>query len=202
MRGRLGACAVLVGCSFRPNPASSFDGNPGGEAAAIIDAAGSGSGSVTHDAAVDAPIDAPATTPLPCAGSYVLTDLVHPSLYRQVTASASWTSAETDCENDEVTGVTAPAHLIVLDDAGEATYIWTLMNSDQWVGHSDRITEGNFLPVTDQQGVYTGNAAGNDGGKDCLMVHNTGGATTADTCTNGHPYVCECDGRAANPGNF
>jgi len=196
MWARLAGSAVMVGCTFTPNPQSSpRDGNPGGEPTKF-DAAGSGSGSGMPDAA----IDAPSVTVLPCPGSYF--QGVNGSHYRQVTASTSWQNAETDCENDEDQGVTGPAHLIVLDDAGEATLIWTLMNSDQWVGHSDLKTEGTFLPVTDQQVVYTGLAMGNDGGKDCLMVHNTGGLTTTDTCTNGHPYVCECDGRAANPANF
>ena len=107
-----------------------------------------------------------------------------------------------DCKPDEIPVVTGPAHLIVLDDANEGTFIWNLMNSDQWVGHSDRKTEGTFLPVTNQQVVYTGPANANNDGKDCLMVHNTGGVTNVDTCTNGHPYVCECDGRAANPASF
>ncbi len=199
MWGRLVACTVVVGCTFTPNPGRTSDANPGGEPQPP-DATGS---AMPVDAPHDAPADSPSITLLPCPTGYTLTDAGHPgSLYRQVTASASWTSAETDCENDEVASVTGPAHLIVLDDAAEATYVWILMNSDQWVGSSDLKTEGNFLPVTDQPGVYTGPATGNDGGKDCLMVHNPGGQTNADTCTNGHPYVCECDGRAANPANF
>jgi hypothetical protein len=90
---------------------------------------------------------------------------------------------------------TAIPAVIVLDDAAEATYFWTLMNSDQ-------ITEATFLAVTDQPTVYTGPATANNPTKDCLMIHNTGGQTNADTCTNSHPYVCECDGQAANPNRF
>lgn len=202
MWGRLAVSAILASCTFTPNPGSSHDGNPGGEPA-LIDAPGSGSGSGMPDAAIDAPADAPAITVLPCPASYTLTDGNHPgSHYRQVTASANWQNAEADCANDEIPTATGPAHLIVLDDTNEATFIWNLMNSDQWVGSSDLKTEGAFLAVTDQQVVYTGMASGNDGGKDCLEVHNTGGVTTTDTCTNGHPYVCECDGRAADPTHF
>lgn len=202
MWGRLAVSTILAGCTFTPNPGGSPDGNHGG-GPADSSGSGSGSGSSTPDAAIDAPADAPVITLLPCPVTYTLTDGSPPgSHYRQVTASTSWQNAEADCANDEIPTVTGPAHLIVLDDANEATFIWNLMNSDQWVGSSDLKTEGTFLAVTDQQVVYTGMASGNDGGKDCLDVHNTGGVTDADTCTNGHPYVCECDGRAANPTHF
>ena len=194
-------CAALAACTFRPNPAGPDDSNPGGEPGP--GGPGSGSGSNQRpDAAIDGPVDARVTL-LPCPASYTLTDAGHPgSTYREVTASASWQAAETDCVNDQVATVTGPTHLIVLDDQPEAVFAWNQNNSDQWVGSSDLKTEGNFLPVTDQQTVFTGNATGNDGGKDCLMIHMSSGQTNADTCTNGHPYVCECDGRAENPNNF
>jgi hypothetical protein len=203
MRASLAACAVVAGCTFTPNPgASPSDGNPGSEPAPPgIDAAHADS--AAHDAAIDAPPDTPTITVLPCPLGYAALDSAQPgSRYRQVTASASWQAAEADCEDDEVPAVTGPAHLVVLDDAAEATYFWTLMNSDQWIGHTDLITEATFLAVTDQPTVYTGPATANSPTKDCLMIHNTGGQTNADTCTNSHPYVCECDGRAANPTHF
>jgi hypothetical protein len=139
---------------------------------------------------------------LPCPSFYALTDGVNGSLYRLVTASATWTAAEADCEGDEVVGTTQPTHLIVLDDSLEASFAWALTSSDQWFGSTDRVTEGNFLPVTDQQAVYTGPATGNNATKNCLFIHNAGGQTNADSCTNGHPYLCECDGKRADASHF
>ena len=58
------------------------------------------------------------------------------------------------------------------------------------------------LPVTDQPNVFTGNASGNNNGRDCLIISGAMSATSADSCMTGHPYVCECDGQRANPANF
>ncbi len=136
-----------------------------------------------------------------CPSGYALVDLGHPgSFYKKVTASTTWQGAETDCENDAST-TTAPTHLIVLDDQAEAVFAWTTNTSDQWVGATDLQAEGTWLPVTDQQSVFTGNATGNNSNKNCLEVTQSSGQTTAETCANGHPYLCECDGNAANPQN-
>jgi hypothetical protein len=197
---------LLSGCTFVPNP---------GHGAS--DAAGAGAEPAPTDgraASSDAdpppppPIDAPPDTampppPLPCPSAYTLADPHHPaSQYRLVTASTTWASAEAACEADETAGVTQPAHLIVMDDAGEAVFAWAQNTSDQWVGHSDQVTENAWLPVTDQPSVFTGTASGNNNGRDCLIISGAMSATSADSCMSGHPYVCECDGRRANPANF
>ena len=93
--------------------------------------------------------------------------------------------------------LTGPAHLIVLDDQDEALFAWSQNNSNQWLGHSDTASEGNFIAVTDQQLVFTGNASGNNASKNCLMTKDSARQTSADGCTSGHPYLCECDGNAA-----
>jgi hypothetical protein len=201
---------ILGACSFTTNPAQPPDDatGRGGEPLPVADGRPNGSDAdppppdAPIDARPDAPIDA-MMPPLPCPAGYTLTDANHPgSQYRLVTASAIWSTAEATCEADEVGGVTAPAHLIVMDDAAEAQFAWDQNTSDQWVGHSDQITENAWLPVTDQPNVFTGGANGNNNGRDCLMISNTNSETTAETCMNGHPYVCECDGRRANPGHF
>ncbi|HSN29134.1 MAG TPA: C-type lectin domain-containing protein, partial [Kofleriaceae bacterium] len=134
--------------------------------------------------------------------SYTLHDSSRPhSFYKQVTASVTWSVAEVDCESDEVPTVTAPAHLLVLDDQSEAAYAWSTNNSNQWAGHTDTKTEGTWLPITDQPTVFTGAASGNNSSKDCLEVTQSSGQTTAESCTQTRPYLCECDGNAADAAN-
>jgi hypothetical protein len=195
----------FVGCTFTPNPHQGpSDATGRGGEPLPVDARHDGSDADPPpiDAMPDARPDAP-TPPLPCPAGYTLTDPAHPgSQYRLVTASALWSSAEATCEADEIDGVTGPAHLLVLDDAAEAQFAWDHNTSDQWAGHSDLVTENAWLPVTDQPNVFTGAASGNNNGRDCLMISNTNSETTAESCMNGHPYVCECDGRRANPGHF
>jgi hypothetical protein len=200
---------ILGGCTFTPNagnPPDDATGRGGEPLPADARHVGSDADPPPSDAPPDAPPDArpdAGTTLLPCPTSYTLTDPAHPgSQYRLVTASTLWGSAEAACEADELGGVTAPAHLIVLDDAAEAQFAWNQNPSDQWAGHSDQVTENAWLPVTDQSTVFTGAASGNNNGRDCLMISNTNSETTAETCMNGHPYVCECDGRRANPSHF
>jgi hypothetical protein len=93
-----------------------------------------------------------------------------------------------------------PAHLIVLDDVAERDWAFGVTNSDQWAGLSDVITEATWLPVTDQTSFYVATVAANAQNKDCVFFNGT--AMTAEQCTSTHPYLCECDGQAANPSNF
>jgi hypothetical protein len=178
----------FVGCTFTPNPnqGPSDATGRGGEPLPVDARHGSDADPPPIDAMPDARPDA-TTPPLPCPAGYTLTDAAHPgSQYRVVTASAVWSSAEATCEADEINGVTGPAHLMVMDDAAEAQLAWDHNTSDQWVGHSDLVTENAWLPVTDQPNVFTGGANGNNNGRDCLMISNTNSETTAETCRNGH----------------
>lgn len=206
--------AALMSCGFRANGVAPGDGPQAGTDAPGNGSGGSGSnGSNGHGSNGSGNgsghgsngsgngSNGNGSGSLQCPNGYTLTDSGHPgSFYKQVTASTTWSGAETDCEDDATAG-TAPTHLIVLDDQAEAAFAWTTNTSDQWVGHSDLVSEGDWLPVTDQSGVFTGNATGNNTNKNCLEVTQSSGQTTAETCTNGHPYLCECDGLAADPAN-
>jgi hypothetical protein len=146
------------------------------------------------DAAVDGPLS------LQCPTTYTLVDSARPdSRYHLVTTEASWTAAEANCESHGG-GAFLPTHLIVLDDATERLWAYNQGSSDKWVGASDRITEGTFRAVTDQPNPYFGNPGSNATDKDCVFTKQS--ATEMEVCTKDFPYLCECDGRAANPANF
>ena len=85
---------------------------------------------------------------LPCPATYLLSDAGHPdSRYRKITASTSWTAAEQDCEDNTVAAVSGQTHLVVLDDQNEGVYVWSLNNSNQWLGDTDLKTEGTWRPL-------------------------------------------------------
>jgi len=182
----LGAIAFVAGCSFRHGVGTGpGDGPPG-------------------DARKDAPGDVLGgdgdTASLACPGTYALHDAARPmSFYRWVSASGSWGSAEALCEND-ASPTTRPAHLIVLDDDAERVWAFAQNNSDQWVGMTDNRHEGEWLAVTDQASPYVGNASGNLANKDCMILNTN--ETVAEGCSITHPYLCECDGLAADASHF
>jgi hypothetical protein len=200
MWGRLAFLGLLAGCGFQHGQlASRDDAPPAGGDGPGSDATGGGS-DATLPASSDAMVDAPATV-LTCPGAYNLHDITRPSShYRSVTASTTWNGAEADCEDDATANVTLPAHLIVLDDDAERAWAFAQNNSDQWVGITDINNEGVYIPVTDQPTFFTGGATGNLPAKDCLYLNST--TTVSEACGGGHPYLCECDGRAANAANF
>jgi hypothetical protein len=185
-----GAIALVCGCSFH-------HGLLGG---------GPTDGPPLIDARIDTPIDAAITTDgdamqvATCPTAYSLHDSARPmSFYRWVSASASWTSAESTCEGD-ASPATRSTHLIVLDDDAERAWAFAQNNSDQWVGMADNITEQTWLAVTDQPNPYVGNASGNLPNKDCMYLNTN--ETVAEGCTTGHPYLCECDSSAVDSTHF
>ena len=184
--GVFGAIALVVGgCSFRHGTGVPGDGPPP---------------DVRKDAPADAPGDGVGDAAIACPASYTLHDAARPmSFYRWVSASATWSAAETACAGDGSTA-TKPAHLIVLDDSSERAWAFAQNNSDQWVGAADIRTENSWLAVTDQVSPYIGAASGNLPNKDCLILNATD--TAADGCGGGHPYLCECDGLAADATHF
>jgi hypothetical protein len=199
--GAVGAVGVMAGCTFEHGIM------PGSGDAAVI----------PHDGASDVHGDAPrddapvgdaghdalppdpqpdAATPASCPASYTLHDPARPaSYYRLESASTSWAGAEALCEADGPT-----SHLIVLDDDAERAWAFARNTSDQWAGISDRISEGTWLPVTDQSIWFAGTAAGNVPPRDCLVIKQAD--TAADMCSAGHPYLCECDGYTVQPDQF
>lgn len=193
MRVGVAILALAAGCGFQHGALTDgrvSDGLPD-------DTTGSGSDASIPGANPDATPDSAASI-LPCPVTYTLSN--GSSKYRSVTASTTWTAAETDCEDDATPNVTRPAHTIVLDNDAERAYAFMQNNSDQWVGITDRNTEQAYLAVTNQMPFFLGSATGNNTSKDCLILNSTD--TTSEACSNGHPYLCECDGLAANPANF
>jgi len=214
--GLAAGCAFdAAGCAFHANQAvpgdgpdlggsdapqgsgtGSGSGNGSGSGTGSGNGSGNGSGSGQGSGSGSGGL-------LMCPATYLLSDAGHPgSLYRKTTASSSWAAAEQDCEDDQVASVTGPTHLLVLDDQNEGVYAWSLNNSNQWLGATDIKTEGTWLPVTDQLGTFSGGASGNNASKNCLMTKDASGQTSADTCTTGHPYLCECDRYAPDPDNY
>lgn len=198
--GAVGAVGVMAGCTFEHG----ITGGTGDAGANPHDAASEVHGDASHGDAppADASPDAPPPDRQPdagtagCPASYTLHDPARPaSYYRLETASTSWAGAEALCEADGPT-----SHLIVLDDDAERAWAFARNTSDQWAGISDRISEGTWLPVTDQSIWFAGTAAGNVPPKDCLLIKQTD--TAADMCSTGHPYLCECDGYAVQPDQF
>ncbi|HUJ60464.1 MAG TPA: C-type lectin domain-containing protein [Kofleriaceae bacterium] len=197
MGGRLVALVLACGCSFRHG--ANADGAPARDDAVTAQKDGR-----TPDSAE--PLDGmpPADSALPCPSSYTVSDSGHPSsLYRVVTASAEWAQAESNCEADAHAG-TAPAHLIVPDDQAELTFAENqISGSNEWVGVSDQVTEATFLAVTDQT-AFDFTPTGNNPGLDCgeLGLFNSTITTQVTNCQQGNPYLCECDGRAADSSHF
>lgn len=150
-----------------------------------------------NDSGTDAALD---SSLIVCPLSYTLIDNARPaSRYRVVTASDDWPAAEADCEDDG--GATFQAgHLVVLDNEAERQFVYQQGTTDKWIGASDVNTEGQLQAVTDQPSPYFGNAASQEQSKDCMFTNQN--ETTMESCNSGFQYICECDGRNANPSNF
>lgn len=194
--------ATLTACKFEPAPFSAT-----GPRDALDDTTSPpGDGNGTDGAATDAPptpidasIDALVVT-LACPTSYTLTNAAEPgSKYRLVTASDDWAGAELDCANDGG-GAFAPTHMVVLDDEAERDWVYDQGTTDKWVGATDVNVEGTYEAITDQPTPYFGTPQSNNQSKDCMFINQT--ATVMEACSAGFQYICECDGRAADPTNF
>jgi hypothetical protein len=184
---------VLPGCRFEPGaPGGADDARRDGPVTDGMMAPDDGSSN-------DAPrADAPPS--LLCPATYTLFDSARPnSRYRHVTASATWQTAEMTCEADGGNGL-LPAHLIVLDDEAERQWAFDQGSTDKWIGATDIKTEGTILAVTDQPAPFFGAAASNNMSKDCLYLDSSG--TLMEVCSAGRPYLCECDGREADPTRY
>jgi hypothetical protein len=198
MWGRFGAIGSIVGvayalsaCAFNHGevpPSDGSNGTPPGDARRDAPADAATDGRPPADAAIDA------AAPASCPATYGLHDPARPnSHYRSVTASTTWTGAEAICEGEGT-------HLIVLDSDAERAWAFQQNSSDQWVGITDIDNEGTWIPVTDQLVWFTGAASGNLPAKDCLYLNST--TTIAESCSGGHPYLCECDGLQPDTANF
>lgn len=117
----------------------------------------------------------------------------------------TWIEAEQDCEDDAAVGELA-THLLVLDDALEATaviggFASGLNINDQWIGATDLADEDTVAYVTAQATTLMLAPTMDAPDKDCIRLKNTGG-TEFKACDDTYKYVCECDGRSADPARF
>jgi hypothetical protein len=126
--------------------------------------------------------------------------------YRIVDTPAEWVAAEADCADDGAT-----THLVVISTQAELDALAQYVDRDRYVGHTDRITDDTWLPVTGEPGTLAGIAdltqppwgAGepNEGGDVAVLaaidtlLHDRIG-------TELHAYICECDAYAEQASNF
>lgn len=197
----LGGCAIESSGLARGD-AASIDGRPvatdsggrdghppsvdagGVDAPSGIDAARSDGGR-ERDASFDAGFDAGPR----CPAGYVLNDVG--TCYRDVTSGASWQSAEEDCEDDG-------AHLVVVDSAEELDGI----PFGRWIGYSETVMQGTFVWVTGPGASTFAPPWGGtdpDTTADAFCVERRTDGFRDDNCFEAKAYVCEHDGRAADP---
>jgi hypothetical protein len=124
-----------------------------------------------------------------------------------VDAPASWPDAEADCADDGPT-----THLVVISSEAEVTTLAPYVDRDRYVGHTDQITDGTWLGVTDEQPLASigalaqppwGAGEPNEGSSgnvaalamvDALLHDRNGSELQA--------YICECDAFAENRSHF
>jgi hypothetical protein len=159
-----------------------------------------GNNNTSEDAATDSP-QMPDADPFEAiaaactAAGYAPVNGITGSLFKVVTTNRQWGAAQADCK-DDVAGAT---HLIVMSSQAEATYMATQQG---WVGLFDNNTNV-FVTVTGETGDIrdfdSGQPDNGGGDENCIQMRNDSNNLDDDQCDNGHPYVCECDGRASTP---
>jgi hypothetical protein len=143
----------------------------------------------------------------PCPAGYVPTS---GSCYRVESTPRTWLAAETDCEDDG-----AGSHLATLIDVDEHFALHDLATlgsggAEIWIGYTDRVTEGAFLwvsfggldPSTDS--CFLGTSFANNAGINCVVQLSATQCMDwfVRDCGLTRPYICEHDGRSADPGSF
>jgi hypothetical protein len=182
-------------------------------AACRFDGGGVSAPPASGDAAPSNPplVDAPTTTtnpdatappdagpPAGCPTGYVA-DPVTGTGYRYDHTHRDWYAAEDDCEHDG-----DGTHLAVITTDAELAVLAAQVGSTQiWVGVSDTVHEDEFRWVTGDDAGFLPWKAGEPNhagpyGEDCVELAD--GAYNDESCTHTkEPYLCECDGVAADP---
>lgn len=192
----LGAWLLITACSFDPSglPAQS-PGDAANDSNAQADASGpdgmidaSGPDAALPDAALpDAALPPCATDPLYAPNPATV------RRYRYYNMTRTWSQARGNCELDG-------AHLVVIDDGDENTYVRSLISGYSWIGLNDIDEENTWAWVTGAPVPYTHWQSGepNNGGlgaaEDCVeMRTTTSGRWNDEGCNDGRHFVCECD---------
>jgi hypothetical protein len=170
-------------------------------------------GQADLDASTDAEKLRPDGEPMNCPADYTVRLQATASLYKVVTVTGTWSSAEQDCADDMPTGQT---HLIVLSNQAEWEALITTppmyLYDDTWIGASARksgmlsfewvtaeATGGFVVPATLGSPPWEPDQP--DGAGDCAELR-VSGSLHDDDCADKDNYICECDGRPEVPDNF
>ena len=124
------------------------------------------------------------------------------SAYRSGAALA-WLAAESACEADG-----PGTHLVVIDDTAENATVDAISSASRtWIGYSDVVDPDTWRWVTSEPGFGGGWDTGGggadepDGTGDCATMDQNG-SWQDQSCADSRDYVCECDGRSADPDAF
>jgi hypothetical protein len=176
----------------------------GGASAEAGQSPGTSEGGQSMEASAGAGAESGAAPGPRCQQTYTTTVDGLSSRYKLVAPGQPWVVAERDCEADG-------AHLVVIDDAAEQTYLTSLAaatttdngstNQLLWLGLTDQASEGSFAWVTGASVSLThwsdGEPNNSFGGiEDCAEIRGSGDWND-DHCSARLGYVCECDGAAS-----
>lgn len=155
----------------------------------------------------DAPVDAPPVAPCTvadCPAPFVVQD---GGCYLVGSEALGWVAAQARCAE-------VGAHLLVTDSVAEHFTIHALTAGIQqvWIGWSDRVVDGEFRWIAENDNGPTVNSScffpGGEptaGDNDhCVAAQGTNacGDHFDLDCELALPFVCECDGRLADPSTF
>jgi hypothetical protein len=184
------ALILLAGCSqlLGLDSPAHVDANSDGPRSDAMSADGKADGAV------------PATCPI----SYSIVTGLSTSRYRVSMNNTSWDAAQAACLGDQPPGNTRHTHLAVVTDDMELAAITAAATNDQWIGLSDRVTEGTYVWVTDEVTAYpptSGTPWGTNEPQagttiNCVVASKSGGQLRVQQCGNARSYICECDGHA------
>jgi hypothetical protein len=205
--------AWIGGCSYHGRDPGAADGPPGVPDADPLDPdapPAPDADPTTPDGAPDAASipDAPIVTidAAPCPSSYN-DAIVGSSRYRTVNGANDWNSAVSDCANDGAT-----THLAVLSSDVERLALAGVMDRPRFVGISDKVTEGTWLPVTDEdvsgyaalyvdENMPPWGSGEPDNSGDCVMMLADFSLEDRDCVNDDQAYLCECDAYPDDPAN-
>jgi hypothetical protein len=115
------------------------------------------------------------------------------SCYRYESAQVAWMTAEASCEGEG-------AHLIVVDDASEEALIATMCPGNVWIGLTDTVHEGQFVPLTGGALSYVDWGAGqpdDSGGHEDVVEWRASDRRWNDALGSvSNAFLCEFDGGA------